>query len=119
MTYVIYHPNGSKKGTLVELRDWADENLPTGELVGIFDESGDGAVAPVEEYTPHRRTWALERVGSEPPEFLSKPGTWATIGTAAFFHEASDAQAALCPPDTTGKAVQMLGPIPSTPTAGR
>lgn len=62
------------------------------------------AVSPDDE-------WVVQRYGVEPPEFLSKTGKWGTIATAAWFGDQATAQAALCPPGSTGAAVRMT-PVP-------
>jgi hypothetical protein len=51
--------------------------------------------------------WVMARYGVQRPQFLSKLGKWGIIASAASFIDQATAQAALCPPGTTGIAVRM------------
>lgn len=53
------------------------------------------------------KRWVLARFGVERPQFLSSTRCWGTIATAAWFAGKDAARAAVCPPGTTGTAIQM------------
>jgi hypothetical protein len=51
--------------------------------------------------------WVVARYGVQIPQFLSKLATWGPIATAAWFSDRVASHAAVCPPGTTGIAIQM------------
>ena len=51
--------------------------------------------------------WVLARYGVQQPQFLSLARIWGAIANAAWFIDRAAAHAALCPPGTTGIAMQM------------
>jgi hypothetical protein len=51
--------------------------------------------------------WVVARYGVQQAQFLSLTRIWGTIGNAAWFTDRNAAHAAMCPPGTTGIAVQM------------
>lgn len=55
--------------------------------------------------------WVVARYGVQRPQFLSPERVWDTIGNAAWFVDRAAGHAAVCPPGTTGIAVQM-GALP-------
>ena len=51
--------------------------------------------------------WVVARYGVQMPQFLSTAARWGAIADAAWFTDRVTARAAMCPPGTTGVAVQM------------
>ena len=51
--------------------------------------------------------WVVVRYGVQTPQYLSLAAKWDNIGNAAWFADQVSAHAAMCPPGTTGIAVQM------------
>ena len=71
----------------------------------VLGTSKGGAVS--DQVARDASRWVVSRYGVQRPQFLSVARVWDTIGNAAWFVDRETSHAAVCPPGTTGIAMQI------------